>query len=526
MRASSRRSFARLVAPALLAVAACTPQLAVDNRPFPCAPGLAVCPASGLCVDPSEIGKTPQPGVVPVCAPGYTARQGTTVFVQVPAARASDVTIKQVSTDLVASVPTVDVDAMTFVVVQVQHGSSSGDHYVTFETRSDAQSVIRKVLVTVSPIVVLPATGNDDLAAGTFEDPFKTLGHAASVAGTGPTGIGDTIEVSNGPKNTVAEPSTALPVQLPAGVTLSGQDMGGTFVKMPLVLMGDATFEDISLGQRLTIDVAGSTVTLDNTGNDNGVELTPNAVGAKVSIHGVQSLITNNSGAIPLLDAGDQTKVSITEGAKITRGTGDETLEVIKMAGDSQTLTIVESTVNNSVGTVAITDTGAHNQDLIGQGVEILGRVNITGAFNVAQIMGASLKHGQRLEGGILFQGASLDVESSQVFSGGIEQNNPAGNVRVRSSTFEDYVVQGYHLIAGHADLGTSSDFGMNLFTSAFTPTGATALLIDSPDSPTSVLSMSNTTFDSALPSPCTVHGPAVLKNVFDIINHVGIDLY
>src|SRR5450432_2154826 len=117
MMALPRRSLARFAAPALLSLAACTPQLDLSDRPGPCAPGLAVCPTSGRCVDPSEIGKMPVEGVTPVCDVGFTARQGTTVLVPVPGARPADVTIDKAPSEFVVTVPPVAADAPTFVKV-------------------------------------------------------------------------------------------------------------------------------------------------------------------------------------------------------------------------------------------------------------------------------------------------------------------------------------------------------------------------------------------------------------------------
>src|SRR5579872_403736 len=92
MRESLRRSPAwlALFASTFVAGGACTPSVPLSYGPAPCVGATVMCAATGLCVDP-KAGTTDIPDPKQ-CVPGYTVRQGGTVYLPMPVSRTDQVT--------------------------------------------------------------------------------------------------------------------------------------------------------------------------------------------------------------------------------------------------------------------------------------------------------------------------------------------------------------------------------------------------------------------------------------------------
>jgi hypothetical protein len=538
MRANGRRSLAWLSAPFLLTLAACTPELSLDNRRPPCATGYVPCDSTGACVLPSP----PLPAAQN-CPVGYTIRQGALVTVPLPGASASQIDITA-QADLVATVRTPTGGGDAYLEVQAPHGTIPGDETVDGDARFvDIATKIagvpkRHVRVVVSAITVTPS--GDNAAAGTGEAPYRTFAQALNVVGAG-----DTIEFQNGVD---IDPAG---LTIPAGIILSGRDQldvdaspdGGlptsatsagalppiTYIAVPLTLLGNAEFTNVLLIQRLHITAPGSHVELIGASCASGIEVEASAVGAFLSISGASSIIGSaTADENPLFVSADAANVSIENGADIVGGGAD--LESIHMGGDKQTLVVGSlSIVQNSVGTIAIRDTGPSNKEAL-YGSTIYGRVDVLGANAQMDINSGVFRTGQDTVGGVVFQGSSMTVTGAYFYSQGIVQNSPTSMVKVRYTTFSGYLDQGYHLLAGYADLGSASDMGNDTFTSPMVGGASvpTALVIDAPAQPNNGMSVSAGTFDAPPPpAPCEFRGPnAKAPGLYSILNDVPLDFY
>ena len=92
-----------LVASALIALGACTPQFDLNNSPPPCIKGYSPCPMTGICqpddpnavpVDLSTMGGPPALVKLPLnCPSTLTVRQSSSVFIPTPGVRLEDITV-------------------------------------------------------------------------------------------------------------------------------------------------------------------------------------------------------------------------------------------------------------------------------------------------------------------------------------------------------------------------------------------------------------------------------------------------
>jgi hypothetical protein len=548
MRASSWRSPVRLFAlmlPGLFLVSgACTPDLGVGHRPWPCAAGYLVCPSTGLCELPDVVKPNPLDKANSVCPSGYTVRQGLSIGIKAPGARAADV--NAFAEDLVSEVKTLPSGAVV-VEVLAPHGTTPGDETpthqyrtVTIVTTSGGDTLTRQVSVTVSPIAAYPAQlgGNDD-NLGTTENPFRTLRQAASVAATN-----DTIVLLNQPGGAASEPATNVLVALPAGVTLRGQDSGQTILQEPLKLLGGANLQNVSLRlSRLAVQVPGSKVVLQDVLAWMGVTIEATAVDSELTITGFYSQLRSDDEQSPLLVQASAARVTVTERVKVTVS-GQEDLEAIRFStatstttaasGKPQELNLLGSEISNSVGMRAAVRLEGNTKLLTKDGT-FWGRLEILDKDSTADITDTSFLL-IRGEGGIDFQGSTMNVTGATFDAAGIAQTNAASHVKVRNTLFSKYLRYGYRLIDGHLDLGTGDEHGNNTFiASKDTWLGMappTALVIEAPDKDIGVRDMngvtvSATTFDPiASPSPCTIMGPASSPGLYEIANQVPIDFY
>jgi hypothetical protein len=537
MRECSWRSLIWLSSTILLTLAACTPQLDLSNRRPPCAAGYTPCDTTGTCVLTGSDS----------CPVQYMIRQGASVSIPLPGARADQVSVTTPS-DLTSTVEAPADGSDAVLEVSAPHGTFVGtqtrdgvDRFVDIVTKLDGVPA-RHVRIAVSAIAVTTAGTGDD-GTGTTDQPFKTFTHALSVAR-----LGDTVAFGNGLDMDSS-------VTIPAGVILSGLDLTGlasgldptglaqapspiTTVSANLTLIGDAGFSNLQLAQRLHITAHDSHVGLNHVPCPLGVEVEASAQGSYLSISDPASVISASNGSDnALLVSADGANISISNGASVTecpngdcaevaQAEGQESPPALLMAGNGQVLTMNDSVVNNSVGTVAIEDTGTTNKELI-VGSKMFGRVEILGGAANVQVQNSIFYSGQYHAAGIVFDGLSMNVSGSLFNTGGIEQNNPNGSVVVRTTRFEGFVDQGYDLLSGYADLGSASDPGLNTFEAP--PIGGTvptALFIESLAGLSNGMSVSSTTFNIPMPGPCEIRGPAKSPGLYWILNDVPIDFY
>jgi Protein of unknown function (DUF1565) len=520
---------------------ACMPDLGVGHRPAPCATGYDLCPSTGLCELPGLIKPDSPNKPESVCPSGFTVRQGASVLVPVPGARAADV--NATSEDLVSEVRTLAGGAVV-VEVHALHGTTLGDQTpthnyrkVTIVTTSDGATITREVPVTVSPIAAYPAElgGNDD-NLGTTEHPFRTLKQATSVAATN-----DTIVLLNGPGGAASEPPSVVPIAIPAGITLKGQDSGRTILQAPLLLLGGATLQNVSLAlSRLVVQVPGAVVVLTDVLAWMGITIAATAVDSQLVIDGFYSQIRSDDEHNPLMVEAAGAKVTVNMRVKVTVS-GQEDLEAILFstaAGSPapasthvQELTLLGSEISNSVGMRAAIRLEGKTK-LVTDGGTIWGRVEILDTVSTANIANTSFLL-IRGEGGIDFRGSTMRVVGATFDADGIQQGNPASHVTIRNTTFSKYLRYGYHLLDGFLDLGTATETGNNVFSgSKETWLGMqgppSALVIEAPAGPNNAVTVSATTFDVMLPAPtpCRMLGPDTRPGLYEIAHEVPIDFF
>jgi hypothetical protein len=511
MRATPTPGLSRLVLSALLAIAACTPQLNLDNRPPPCLAGQDVCSTSGTCMSADAVKDDK------LCKPYVTFRQGASTLVPVPGFSPADVTITS-SADVVATlVPSM---GGTAIAVSAPHGTPPGDRKITITTNVDGVAVIRDINVIVSQIAVRP--DGDDSAAGTLEFPFQTLRHAASVSG-----VGDTLKLLNGGMSTngvPAESATAKAVKLPAGITIEGED-GNQIIAVALEPQGSVSFDQVRLNQRLFVTAPKAKVSLHDVMAVGGVTITETATSSTLEISGGSEIrsddvvTTQSDGPVAIRAAG--ASLTLLWHATI-RPTGMVAVDAIRMTGRDQNLTMLDTDVWSSLG-------GSRTLALDGPTMVTIQRSKITGRVEInaptADATIATTMFFAAQGGGIMFRGATLMVAGCQLNGVPIEQSATQSTVRVRDTQFLQYGAFAYRLWDGHLDLGTKGDPGNNIFEKNTGIAAGAALDIEEPVGGNNGVSVSASTFDMQPVGSFVAMGPTPppANSIFYIANAVSI---
>lgn len=559
MRASPRRSPVWLASPAaLLVLVACTPQLDLNDRPPPCAPGYALCASRGVCVHEADL--LPEATVEamkqmrePACPFGLDIRQGASPNVAVPGAAASsnDVTATA-SWDDDAAVVEPTANGGVTVKVTVPHGTLPGDmaptgrpYVLTIKATIGGVQTVREIPVIVSPIAASP-DGND-LAAGTALNPFKTLAQAAKVAG-----LGDTILLKLSKDNVAFfDANDSETVSLPAGVSVEGQsplhpnpksapEDGRAKLEMPLELVGDATLANLRLAHRLTLTAEDKKVALNNVTIRSGITVDKRARAAFLRIAGKSEVDTDDQQVNPLLVEADEAVVTIESGAHIEYGGKDNLdLAVVLVTGKRATLRVWDDAmIKTPIAPIAVSSAGEQATiDFDGHetkdGVTVLGRVDILGALSAASIRRSNFALAQNV-GGILFRGSELTVTDSEFSTEGIVQDGAGSFAKIRGSRFLGYTRGGYTLKAGRADLGTAAEGGNNKFVKTNETwvgmTEPTALIISAPapsaNAPSATVSMTTFNNDPKPPVACTVNGHESAPGIYDVAEAATLIFY
>lgn len=549
MRASPRRSFARLSPLAVLVIAACAPPFDFNDRPPPCPDHYTLCDATGICLADGTPSATPDGGLpTGACPAAYAVRQGGTFLIHAPFARLDDIASVSSSSDVTAE-PEVAADGSVGVLVRAQHGAILGalgvdltnEREVTITSASGGKSATRHVKILVSPVAaVAPDLGGNDTNDGTLDSPFATFAKAASVARAG-----DTIYLRNGSASVPGVGNTAdgAVVYLQDGVTVVGNDNTGTIVDeeagqteltMEIDLAGGATLSNITLdGHRLVVTTPGSQLTLQNCYIDDGITLD-----AKAGGEGADALPTNlhvyggglrNDGVIlsPLWVAADGATVTIENAARIGSGVTNPATPTpaILFEGQGQTLTILDGAVVQSINGPAIDLSGPVH--LYVNDATLEGGVEIPDPASMAQLIGATLSQAENI-GEIHFGGAYLDVENGSFAGLAVVQSNMS-HVKIRNSSVSNYAQVGYHLLTGTLDLGTESDPGNNVFKSLAPASGVlaqpTALIVESPLDGVAVTS-SATAYDTVTPGMCELTAEHGLPGIVTITQAAKVDFF
>jgi hypothetical protein len=547
MRASPRRSSARLSPLAVLVIAACAPPFDLNGRPPPCLDHYTLCDATGICLADGASSATPDGGSssAGTCPIGYTLRQGGTYLIPAPFARLEDIASVSSSSDVTAK-PTVAADGSIGVLVTAHHGATLGalddalkERQVTITSAAGGAAATRHVMIYVSPIAaVAPDQGGNATNQGTIDSPFATFAQAASVAESG-----DTIYLRNGGSSVPGVGNTAdgAVVKLQDDVTVEGHDgltveeeSGQTELTMEVDLVGGATLSNITLdGHRLVVTTPGSQLVLQNSYIDEGITLD-----AKASVESADATPTNlhvyggglkNDGVTlsPLWVAADGATVTIENMARIGRSGGtDPTTAAVLFEGHGQTLTILDAAVVQNINGPAIRLSGQVHLEV--NDASLQGGVEILDPASTAQLIGANLSLAENV-GEIHFGGATLDIENG-IFAGlAVVQDNPSSHVTMRHSSVSNYTQVGYHLLAGTLDLGTDSDQGNNFFKSTAPASGVlaqpTALLVESPLDGVAVTS-SVTSYDSVTPGMCELTAEHGWPGIVTITQAAKVDFF
>ena len=515
MRASPRRSFARLSPLAVLVIAACAPPFDLTGRPPPCPDHYTLCDRTGICVEEGASSATSDGGSSPaMCALGYSVRQGGTFLIPAPGARLGDIASVSSTNDVTAEpIAATDGSGTVGVLVTAHHAAALGQCEVTITSASGGVAATRHVNMYVSPIAAIGGGSDDNV--GSIDSPFATFAKAAMIAQSG-----DTIYLQNGAStgpgvNTV----DGSVVTLQDNVTVEGYDNdtvvdqqpGQTELTMEVVLLGGATFSNLTLdGHRLVVTTPGSQLVLRNSFVDDGITLD-----AKAGVESAGATPTNldvsggglkNDGVTlsPLWVQSDGATVTIENMARIGRSGGtDPTTAAILFEGHGQTLTIVDAAVVQNINGPAIRLSGQVHLEV--NDASLQGGVQILDPASTAHLVSANLSLAENV-GEIHFGGATLDFENGSFAGLAVVQDNPASVVKVRNSSVSNYTQIGYHLLAGTLDLGTETEQGNNVFKSAPPASSSlaqpTALLVESPVNTIAVTS-SVTSYDSVTPGMC-----------------------
>ena len=545
MRETPRRSLARLavLASALVAIGACAPHQDPLNRPGPCVDDQVLCQATGYCMSPTDV-------VNPaLCAPGYSVRQGATIYIPIPVATVEEVTKAETASDLDVGRPNQQADGSIVVPVSAAHGLASGDgdsgpnhRIVTIETRTDGEPVTRNVLVVVSHITA--ALMGDNSNPGTSTSPYATFKQALSVAEKG-----DTIELvdfTKAPDDSTAVQCSATAdstISIPDGVTVIGRDSAPTKLTMNVVLYGDAVLDNIQLtGARLVMQMPGSNVTLRNVNAKCGVDVSiaasidPAAASTDPSgsVRRTTLLITGSGSQIwndlsfesPLQVQAFSASVTIEDNAEVllTTPVASPTMmptmtptppvETIRFDGDAGDLSIrTGAHIGGSRDSPAIQLLRSTKVFVADAFIE--GPLLVNDPGSSVEITSSVL---QTLPGvtAIVFNGHDMKVTDTQFMGDGIEQNG--GAVTVDGMSVRSFNSFAYKLAKGTATISNSdfSHFGGPVVSSA----GPWALWVDAPSDSLSMLTSSTTKFDVEAPvPPCAIPGPADLPGVYSITN-------
>src|SRR5579862_2991939 len=334
MRASPRRSFARLSPLAVLVIAACAPPFDLNDRPPPCLPHFTLCDTTGICLADGASSATPDGGLsTSACPTAYAVRQGGTIVIPAPYARLDDIASLTSSSDITAE-PKIAADGSVGVLVTALHGAVLGalgvdlrnEREVTITSASGGNAATRHVKILVSPIAAV--AGGSDSNVGSLDYPFATFVQAASVAESR-----DTIWVQNngvvpgvGGDGPVAKLQDNVTVEGHDTGTIVDQQPGQTELAMEIDLVGGATFSNVTLdGHRLVVTAPGSQLVLRNSFIDDGITLD-----AKASVESAGATPTNldvsggglkNDGVTlsPLWVQADGATVTIEDMARIGR---------------------------------------------------------------------------------------------------------------------------------------------------------------------------------------------------------------
>lgn len=423
MRESLRRSHIRslLVAPALMALGACAPQLPLNPAPPPCLPNYAPCPMTGAC-QPAVPG-APKDAPPMDCPDTLELRQGDHIVLPTPGVSRDAVTVTALDNDLLTATLG---DAGAGVTVTAHHGAAAGDtfggqkRFVTItENIPGHDPWVRSIPVIVTNIVAAP--WGDNKNPGTFTRPFATLQAAIKVAGAG-----DTIllrnppqpdNVSNGP-STGADPTA---ITIPADVTVRCPDSDLVLLMMPVKFAGNATLDTLSFEkERLVIDHKSSQVAFSNVKLTHGLTITSRPDEGPVTEQDhVEVSITANSQVFddrqptgtlqPVLVLANHAVVTIDgSGVKMTDDTAN--VEAIGVAADDVSLTISNGVeLTNAAGKPALNVTGASTVKATGSKFMAPVSVSNPGADLIMQSSSVEPK-GQATSAPVTFHGRDLTI--------------------------------------------------------------------------------------------------------------------
>jgi hypothetical protein len=542
-----------------LAVAACTPMIPLEGHTGPCeSKGLAVCPATGLCVTPSKDqsngggsnnGDLSKNADLPTndpnyCPSGYTLRQGGTLLLAVPAATPEQTQASTMS-DLLVGAPT-SKDGRTVIPVSARPDAISGDgdfgssrRNVIIQTVLDGLPVTRKVLVTVSYITVSP-TGDDgedapfgslnvDGLDGTWARPYATLARAAAKATPAtPDAKGSTIQLSgfNDPNPApCTAPSTPF-VSLPSGITLVGADPQPSMLLMNIVLVGDANLQNVQLGgSRLNVTMDHSLVTLQGAKVQCGLTVSSAAEGADLiltargQIWNDRPMQSDFASQSPLVVEAPGATVQIDDGAEVllTTTSPGTMIDTIHFSGGSQKLTIQQANIQNASGRDAILIENSAVVTLEGAG--ITGPVEIRDPASSVVIRASTFDRDNGEAGQLYFKGHDMMVADSTFSANGIVQENAAGTVIIEDTAFQKYQKFGYKLVDGKAQINNSV-FSKDPMVPLDPMNGPYALLIPAPGDGSALTSTGTNYMDVTLPlqfAPCEFMGPKTMAGLFSI---------
>jgi hypothetical protein len=417
--------------------------------------------------------------------------------------------------DLLASVEPGGTDTTFTISVVVPHAVKLGPKNLTFTTSSGSGG--KDAVLTISGITSGPM-GNDATGRGTTDSPYRSLKKALQTANAG-----DTVSLLDG-EYTMAAGETWMQ-NVPAKVTIEGQSaagtklvgaMGGANNANGLVFDGDATVRRLTVTTfqyNIRLNKPGLTIALEDVKStrsaNSGLQLDGSATGAKVTITGKDSELTDHNYYAVTISAPMTTLVINTEGS-IGTATNYAPFSIGAM---KPTIDITGATLVGRANTYnALSCTYADCTVKLNK-VKVQDTINVSGMNSTLEIVDSTIAPMAANQTGVTFGGQKMTVTNTTIENVQIciAQNGVSGTVVgevIARSLACKYARQGFYLSAGKLDLGNDKEKGNNTFTGPDNDPSYTHAIYDYRGPTTEPITVSNTTLNNNRPNTGPVEGP------------------
>lgn len=426
--------------------------------------------------------------------------------------------------DLLASVEPGGTDTTFTISVVVPHAIKLGPKNLTFTTASGHGG--KDAVLTISGITSGPM-GNDTTGRGTTDSPYRSLKKALQTASKG-----DTVALLDG-DYTMTAGETWMQI-VPENVTVEGQSAAGTRLigaaggannENGLTFAGDATVKKLTVTTfryNVHIQKAGASIALEDVKNTRsaygGVYIDSGAVGAKVTITGKETEVTDHSQYAVYNYANMTTIVANTEGS-FSSAAGYSPFYV---AGMKPTVDLTGVTIVGRMNTTVALSCSYNDCTIKLNKVKVQDTLNVSGTNSTLEIIDSTIAPVQTGQTGITFGGQKLTLTNTTIegvytcVTHNAVNGTLVGEAIVRGSTCK-YTQYGYYMNAGKLDLGNDKEKGNNTFIGPDNDPSGTYAIHDYRGPATEPITVSNSTLNNNRPNPGPVEGPITVPGRYYI---------